>query len=329
MSRDRTLTGVALMVGFCLTAPLIDVASKLAAATLPAGQITAARFVVQGALMLPVALALGHGLRLPLTLVPMLAWRGFLLAASTFAFVSAIAVMPIADALAIVFVEPFILLLWGRYVLGERVGPRRTAAAVVGFAGVLLVIQPSFERFGLIALWPLATAVSFAFYILVTRRLSAVMHPVPMQVHTSTMAVLFAVPPLLWAEGTGHPAFDAAMPAGLDWLWLFGVGLASAVSHLLMTYALRAASASVLAPLHYLELVSAVILGLVVFGDFPNAMALAGIAVVVGSGLYIIHRERITARARPPAGPLPPQAGPGAAGSPASAAHPPPASPAR
>ena len=293
---DRPLFGIVLMLGFCVTGPLIDVASKLAAASLPAGQITAMRFVVQAALMLPVVLLLGHGLRLPWRHVPRVALRALMLLVSTFAFVSAIAVMPIADALAIIFVEPFILLLYGKYMLGEPVGPRRLAASVVGFLGVLLVIQPSFARFGLIALWPLATAVSFAAYMLLTRGLAAHVHPVPMQFHTSTLAILLSVPVIVWADGTGWAALDPVWPQGWAWVWLAGVGAASALSHMLMTYALRAAPSSTLAPLHYLELVSAVILGLTIFGDFPNPLAWAGIAVVCGSGLYIIHRERVTAR---------------------------------
>lgn len=293
MTHDRPLLGIGLMLGFCVTAPLIDVFSKLAIETASAGQITAARFLVQGLLMLPVALALGPGLRLPAGALPGLVLRAVCLAVSTFAFVSAVGVMPIADALAIVFVEPFILLLWGRFVLGETIGPRRLAASLAGFAGVLLVIQPSFQRFGLVALWPLVTAAAFAVYILVTRSLSARLHPVPMQLHTSWIAALLCLPPLLFA-GTGD--FAPTRPAGAEWLWLAGVGVASAGSHMLMTFALRAASSTLLAPLHYLELVSAVVLGWLIWRDFPNPVAWAGIAVVIGSGLYIIHRERLGAR---------------------------------
>lgn len=295
MTHDRPLLGIALMLGFCVSAPLIDVFSKLATGNVGVGQITAARFLVQGLLMLPLVLALGHGLRLPRRLLPNLALRGLFVAASTYCFVSAVTVMPIADALAIAFVEPFIILLWGRLVLKEPVGPRRLIACLVGFAGVLLVIQPSFERFGPMALWPLGTAASFAFYMLVTRSLSARMHPVPMQFHTSWLAFVICLPPLALV-GTGE--FAVTQPAGLDLVWLFGVGAASAVSHMLVTFALRAASSTLLAPLHYFELLSSVCLGWLIWRDFPNPLAWAGIAIVIGSGLYIIHRERITARAQ-------------------------------
>ncbi len=137
---DRILLGVALMLGFVATAPLIDVFSKLAAETVPVGQVTAARFVVQGLVMLPVALAAGHGLGMPRGVVGAVLLRALMLVLSTYAFVSAIDVMPLADALAIVFVMPFILLLLGRFVMGDQVGPRRIAACALGFGGCLLVI---------------------------------------------------------------------------------------------------------------------------------------------------------------------------------------------
>ena len=86
------------------------------------------------------------------------------------------------------------------------------------------------------------------------------------------------------------------MPQGLAWVWLVAVGVASAGAHLMMTYALAMAPTSTLAPLHYLEIVSAVALGYLIFSDFPDPLTWAGIAVIVGSGLYIIARERHTAR---------------------------------
>ena len=294
---DRVIPGIVLMIGFCIFAPLIDVASKLAAATLPVGQITTARFIVQGALMLPVCLILGHSLRLPRRLWGQLVFRALCLIVSTYCFVAALRVMPIADALAIVFVEPFILLLLGWFLFGETVGPRRIAAAAVGFAGALLVIQPSFVAFGAVALYPLGTALFFAFYMLATRSLSREVHPIPMQFQTSLAAALICLPLIGLASVWPIPTLTPVMPSGLAWVWLGAVGLASAVSHLMMSYALRYAPSATLAPLHYLEIVTAVALGFWVFGDLPTLMTFAGMAVIVASGLYVFHRERIAARA--------------------------------
>ena len=295
-SSDRILVGVALMLGFCITAPLLDVAAKLASDTVPVGQITAARFIVQCVLMAPFVWIMGLSLRVARGQWLALLARAALLFVATFCFIAAIRVMPLADALAIVFVAPFIVLLVGKFYLGEEVGPRRVGAAIVGFVGVLFVIQPSFAAFGGVALFPLGTAVGFAFYILVTRGLSRRVHPVTMQFYTGLIASLLCLPVLMLAQGTGAELLDPVWPKGITWLWLFGVGFFATLSHMMMTYALSLAPSATLAPLQYLELPVATLLGYLVFSDFPNALTLTGIAIIISAGLYMIHRERVTAR---------------------------------
>jgi drug/metabolite transporter (DMT)-like permease len=224
--------------------------------------------------------------------------RAALLMLSTYCFVAAVAVMPIADALAIVFIEPFMLLILGRLMFGDEVGPRRIAASAVGFGGALLVIQPSISAFGWVALFPVGTAFTFAFYMLVTRLMSRSMHPVTMQLHTSLAGTALCLP-ILWVFNDGPvPSLDVLWPVGIAWLWLFGVGFWASCSHMCMTYALKFAPSATLAPLHYVEIVSAVILGYLIFSDFPNWLTWIGIAIICGSGLYVIHRERVNTRVR-------------------------------
>ncbi|MCB5410628.1 DMT family transporter [Pseudogemmobacter faecipullorum] len=297
MTQDRILPGILLMLGFCALAPLLDVSSKLAAqAGLPVGLITFARFLVQGTMMALVVLAMQLDLRMSRRAMAMIFLRAFFLVISTFSFVSALKVMPIADALAIAFVEPFILLLLGHVIYGDAVGPRRITACVIGFFGALLIIQPSLTLFGYMALWPLGTAFSFALYMLVTRTMSAMMHPVTMQFHTSWAGLVLCLP-VLWIFRDG-PVPDLAfiMPEGYGWLWLFGVGFWACLAHMCMTLAFGCAPSSMLAPLHYSELIVAVLLGYLIFDDLPNGLSFAGIAVITGSGLYLIWRERLVAR---------------------------------
>ena len=301
--------GILLMVAFTILAPLLDMSSKLATTTIPVGQITTARFVVQLLCMIPIFLAL----RLPLAAsakdIGLTLLRALFLIGSTFCFIAGVAVMPIADALAIVFVMPFILMFMGWAFFGNRVGPRRIWASVVGFGGALMVIQPSVASWGLVALYPLGTAFFFAFYEILTQALAPRMHPVTIQLHTSIAGSLITVPLLYLAQGSGIAALDPVLPHGIAWAWLAGVGFWAAVSHLCMTFALKFAPASTLAPLHYLEIVVAVVIGYFVWGTFPNLSTWAGIAVIVGSGLYIIHREHVTAgqdHAKPP--PMPSEA---------------------
>ena len=128
MTQTRVLPGILLMLAFCVLAPLLDTCSKLATATIPVGQITAARFLVQGLLMAPIVVAMGLRLSLPRRLWWLMTLRTLFLIASTFCFVAAVTVMPIADALAIVFVEPFILLIMGKLLFANPVGPRRIIA---------------------------------------------------------------------------------------------------------------------------------------------------------------------------------------------------------
>ena len=296
LTANRVFVGVGLMLGFCLTAPLLDVAAKLASATVPIGQITAARFIVQCGLMTPVIFAMGLSLRVPLSQLMALIARALLLLLATFCFIAAIRVMPLADALAIVFVAPFIVLLVGKFYLREVVGPRRVAAALVGFLGVLFVIQPSFAAFGPVAIIPLGTAVSFALYMLLTRGLSQRIHPVTLQFHTGLIASLFCLPVLLFANGSGSELFDPVSPSNTDWLLLFSAGFFATISHMMMTYALSFAPSSTLAPLQYMELPVATFFGYLVFDDFPDNLSLIGIGIVIGAGLYMVHRERISAR---------------------------------
>lgn len=277
-----------LLLAFCVLAPLLDVSSKLAAAAIPVGQITAARFVVQGALMLPVVLVMRLSWRVSPMILGLVSLRALFLIVSTYGFVAAVAVMPIADALAIVFFEPFIVMIVGHFLFGDSVGPRRIGASVVAFAA----------------------------YMLVTRAISAAIHPVTMQLHTSIAGVVLCLSVLVLAQG-------------IFWLWLFGVGFWAALSHICMTYALKFAPSATLAPLQYLEIIVAVALGYLVFGDFPNALTWAGIVLIVASGLYLIYREQVVARRLGPrtATASPPPAHP--APHPAGRVPAPPASPAR
>ena len=291
-AQENPSLGAMLMIGFCICAPLLDVCAKLASEAIPVGQVTTARFFFQALIMLPIMWAMEFSFGFPLRLLRNLAFRAVMLILSTYCFIAAIAIMPIADALAIAFVEPFILLIVGKYVFAETVGYRRLLACTTGFIGILLVIQPSFAAFGWVALFPLGTAVFFAFYMFVTRTLSRDLHAVQMQFHSSWIGTLICAPVLIWASGSGITSLDPVWPQGLFWLYLIGVGAGASLSHLLMSLALTYAPSSTLAPLHYLEIVSAVILGFLVFGDIPNQLAFTGMFIVVLSGLYIVYRER-------------------------------------
>src|SRR6056297_3193144 len=206
MSQNTATTslGILLMVGFCVLAPLQDSFAKLISNDIAIGQVAATRFVFQVALLLPLAAMFGWLHRPRTGEIALHLVRGVLLLVATACFFTALRFMPIADAIAIFFVEPFILTLLGGLLLGETLGPRRYIACAVGFAGALLIIQPSFQEVGAVAFLPLVTALCFAFYMILTRRLASRMPPITLQVYTGTAAHVLALPSLVLAYGSGN-----------------------------------------------------------------------------------------------------------------------------
>ena len=204
-----------------------------------------------------------------------------------------------ANAIAIFFVEPLVLTLFSAWFLGERVGRRRLAAVVVGFMGALVVIRPNWAAFGWPALLPLGTAVCFAGYLTLTRRSAVAEEPLAMQLWAGIFAALALSVAVLAGEGFAIAVLDPAWPDAREWALLVGLGLVSAVGHVIIAFAFRHAPAGILAPFQYLEIISATILGFLLFGDFPDTLTWAGTAVIVGSGLYVFLLER--GPAAPPA----------------------------
>jgi drug/metabolite transporter (DMT)-like permease len=289
---DRVSLGILLMVAFTITAPFLDSFAKLATDTVPIGQIVAARFVVQAVLLLPLAAFLGWLHRPTAREVGLHFARASLILLSTFLIVRAFAEMPIADAVAIFFVEPFLLTLAGAFFLGETLGIRRVLACGVGFLGTLLVIQPNFANSGWVALLPLGTAACFTAYLLLTRRMATAMHPVSLQAYTALAASALILPVLTGFEGTGQDLLDPVWPTWTDGLLLLGVGVAGGIAHLFLSFAFSHAPAATLAPLQYLEILFATLLGFLIFADLPNPTAFTGMLLITGSGVYIWWRER-------------------------------------
>ena len=173
MTHDRPSLGILLMLGFCITAPMGDAVAKLLGAHIPLGQLLLVRFAAQVLLLAPLILATGRVWRMQGRVLRLTFVRTLLHIAGIGAMFTGLKYLPLADAVAIAFVMPFIMLFLGKFILGEEVGMVRLLACIVGFGGTLLVIQPSFVAVGWHALWPLMVAVIFAFFMLVTPTRSA------------------------------------------------------------------------------------------------------------------------------------------------------------
>ncbi|OQP87810.1 hypothetical protein BTR14_04470 [Rhizobium rhizosphaerae] len=301
--RDDAPLGLTLMVLSVLISPVIDVFSKLAVVTVPAGEIAFSRFVLQAGFLLPPVLLRGALTGISPRTMALHALRGGLLVVSMLSFVATLKVMKLADAIAIFFVEPIILTILGGIFLKETIGWRRYTACGVGFFGAMLVIQPSFSEVGLVALLPMVSALTIAIFLLVTRSVAKAEDPWSMQFYAGLWGAIFSGLLLVIGHETGIPVIDPVVPDALTAAYLVGTGLSATIASVLGVYAYRSAPASVLAPLQYLEIVSATLFGWLIFNELPDPLKWLGIAIIIGSGLYIIWRERRLKRAAMPVPP--------------------------
>lgn len=297
---DRPLLGILLMLGFCLLAPLADGLAKLLSGAVPVAQLVAVRFAAQALLLAPLVLARRRPLPLDRALLSWSALRTLLHIAGIATMFAALRYLPVADAIAIAFVMPFLMLLLGKLFLGEEVGPHRLAACAVGFAGTLLVIRPNFAAVGAPALLPLLMALIFALFMLVTRQISRRIEPVALQFLNGVMASVVLLPLLALATGRGWPGLSPVLPGADTLALLAALGAVGTLAHLLMTWSLRFAPSATLAPMQYLEIPFATLVGWLLFRDLPDGLAALGIGVTLAAGLYIVARERQLSRAAGP-----------------------------
>ncbi|RWX78508.1 DMT family transporter [Neorhizobium lilium] len=294
--------GLGLMILAMLLAPLIDVFSKLATTTASPTLITAARFFFQAVCMLPIIVWNGSWRSFSWRLSFYHAVRAAVITVSMVCFVATLAVMEVADAVAIFFVEPIILTILSGFFLKETIGWRRYTACGVGFLGAMIVIRPSFQDIGLVALLPVVTAFCIAIFALMTRALAHREDPWSMQFQMSLWGMPICVVLLTIGQWQGVGFLQPSLPDLTTTTWMAGVGVFAALSGILAVYAYRAAPASVIAPLQYFEIVSATLFGWLVFDDFPDPVKWLGIGIIIGSGLFIIWRERRAASMKPVTG---------------------------
>ncbi|MEO0866513.1 MAG: DMT family transporter, partial [Pseudomonadota bacterium] len=277
MTQDRPLLGIMLMLGFCIVAPMGDAVAKLIGESLPLGQLLFVRFAVQAVLLIPLVILTRRKWRMSGRVLHLTILRTGLHILGIGAMFTALQYLPLADAVAIAFIMPFLMLLLGHTVLGEEVGARRLWACLVGFVGTLMVVQPSFAEVGWPALLPLFVAINFSVFMLVTRQIAKETDPIGLQAVSGVMAVVIMGPALLWGGSLGLDVLTVVTPSTFEWGLLLSIGALGTLAHLLMTWSLRYAASATLAPMQYLEIPVATIIGLLVFGDFPNGLALAGI----------------------------------------------------
>ncbi len=299
MTHDKPILGIALMLGFCIIAPVGDAVAKMLGASVPLGQVVLIRFALQALILIPIVWLTNRLWRMQGRILALTFLRTLLHILGIAAMFTALKYLPLADAVAIVFVMPFVMLVLGKYILHEDVGHRRLMACVVGFTGTLLVIKPSFLDVGWPALLPIFVAVNFSFFMLITRQIAKETDPIGLQAVSGVMAV-FVMAPFIILNAFGASrlgALEWIAPDGQEWALLFSIGTLGTIAHLLMTWSLRYAPSTTLAPMQYLEIPFATLLGLLIFQEFPDPLARVGIVITMAAGIYVILREQATARA--------------------------------
>ena len=282
--RVARLTGIALMCGAVACFAMLDTTAKYLNLYMSTLQVVWARYT--GTFLFPFIVSnpwtrpgLTRTKRPLLQLV-----RSMLLLASTLCNFAALRYLQLDEAIALIFSTPFFVAALSGPILGEWVHWRRWTAIAVGFVGVLVVTRPGAGSFHPAALLSLSAALCYALYSISTRILARTDSNETTLFYSNLVGFLALMPvvPFAWTT-PGDPLVIALMVA---------TGAIGSFGHYLLIAAHRLAPAAVLSPFIYIEIVLVTALGFLVFGDVPSRFTLTGAAIVVASGLYLIHRER-------------------------------------
>lgn len=284
---DRRLLGISLVVGAYLMFTVIDSCAKwLSQAGLPTNEVVFVRYAGQlilvSAFFLPsrgVELVRTNSLRLEIA-------RGLCLMFSTALNFTAILFLPLTVTSSIMFTTPLMICALSIPLLGEKVGWRRWLAIVVGFVGILVIVQPGTTAFHPAALLSLAGSLAAAFYYLLTRKLAGVDSVTTQQFYAALVATICVLPFVVIGGQWTWPV-DLA-----GWFAFVAIGSAALLGHQFITTAHRFAPASVLAPFGYVQIIFMTASSWWIFNQPPDVWIFVGAPIVIGSGLYIWLRER-------------------------------------
>ncbi|WP_120501239.1 DMT family transporter [Roseovarius sp. EL26] len=274
---DRVLLGLVLMAAAMFVIPLRDGIAKHMTDALPVFTIAWGTYVAAAMVAVPIAMRLhGREALLPAGLRSQTA-RTLLLVGSMTVFFFSIRTVPLANAISAYFVAPFVATALAPFVLSERLTFPIICAVVGGFIGVIIVLRPD-GNFDANILWAVLAGILFAFYMLATRLAARQAPPMAALAYQALLGAIVLTPFTLWS-GLGEVS---------SFIGLFAaVGVLQSLSHGLSIAAFRFAPAGILAPLVYLEIVAAVIVGFMVFGDWPEAHIWLGIAIILCAGALV------------------------------------------
>lgn len=292
--RNRPIVGFALVMVAVLFFALSDVLTKHLTMQFPVPLVVAVRYVASLALLI-LFVAPRIGARLWRTeRTGLVVLRGMVLTVASLTMGFALRLMPVGETIAIMYLSPFAVMLLAIPILGEKVTPVGWFLAVLGFSGVLLVLRPGGGLDTMGVMFAVANAACATVFHLMTRILSRTETTIAMLFHvTLSGAVFFSLMAI--------PALTGPMPGILDLGEMALLGIMATSGHFLFAAAYREAPASLIAPLNYMHLVWAAVLGWIVFSHAPDQLSLLGMAIIMGAGVAIALRGHLTSRRpRPP-----------------------------
>lgn len=294
--RKAAVGGVTLALLAFSGLPLGDAVIKSMAGDWPAQAVAALRFSI-GALALAVILFLREGRRGFRINRPWLHLaRGFALSITTITFFSAIYIMPLADAVAISFINPILTALFSGWFLKEKMRPRTWVATIIAFGGVLIMLRPNVAAFGWVAILPLISAFAMSAMLILNRMVSSQRSIFAAQFYIAFWAAIF----LIIATTIGHWLVPVmAMPGVPDWdviLRCMLVALTATGCHFLLFMATMRTTAAAIAPIVYIQLLIATTISVFIFGDPIDTTAMMGGLLIILSGLLLWRSERMSAR---------------------------------
>lgn len=279
------------LAGFMLLS-VGDVVVKTMTGQWPGSAIAALRYAFGGAgLIAIVAWRLGrNGFRVPRPGLQIA--RGAAVAAATLGFFLGVHVMPLADATAIIFTSPLLTVLLSAVLLKERIAPATWGPIMLAFAGVLIVLRPNLAALGGAALLPLGAALAMAALMMLNRRAAGLASALSLQMVLAVNAAPMLVAVTVAGHLTGDPLLTVGPP---DWSVVARcavVAVTATTGHWLIFRATELASAVTVAPTTYSELIVAVGAGALIFGDYPDAVSVGGMALIVAGGLWLWRAQR-------------------------------------
>jgi drug/metabolite transporter (DMT)-like permease len=283
--------GILAMCGAMVLFICNDTFVKLTTADLPVSQILVVRGTFTVAILCILVVVTGAWSRIGVVRQPIVLFRAGLEGLSSLLFVSALAVMPIATLTAVLMASPLVITLLSIFLFGEDVRWRRWAAIIVGFSGALVIVRPSPSGIDLWASVGLLCAFVVGFRDIVTRKLDPATPSMVVALASAVAVILVGlalIPVGPWA------ALEARHVAYLAIAGLFLAG-----GSWLATVAFRGVEVSVVSPFRYTIVVWSLMLGFFVFGEVPDTQAMIGTALIVGAGLYTLHREAARRGAAP------------------------------